>query len=76
MKDLFGKGIIDPTLVCIATLRNATSVAKELIGCKYMIIEDKQEVATGLVNSDDRLPKEVDKNFIKDMYAVMDSYKN
>jgi chaperonin GroEL len=73
-RDLYAKGIIDPTLVCISTLRNATSVAKELIGCKYMIIEDKQPVVNGVSSSDEALPKEVDKNFIKEMYAVMDSY--
>ena len=73
ISDTYESGIIDPTLVCCATLVNAVSVAKQLIGAKYMLVEDKESSTNQGYSSDDELPEQVDKNFVKAMYELMDN---
>ena len=66
--DCFEHGVIDPVLVTNATVVNAVSVAKQLIGCKYILIEDRD---TSVADND--LSAEVDKNYVKMMYERLDS---
>jgi len=73
--DMFTEGIIDPTLVCISALKNAVSVAKQLIHAKYALVEDKVESVVGQVSEDEKLPDQIDKESIRELYRRLDLLK-
>ncbi|MCH9664811.1 MAG: hypothetical protein K0U41_03080 [Gammaproteobacteria bacterium] len=73
VSSMYKEGIIDPLLVSKRALINAVSIAKELIDCQYVLIEDKGSsmVVNGGTLGDDELPKEVNKQDIRDFYAKL-----
>ena len=71
VKDMFRRGIIDPFLVCRSSLKNAISVAKQLIHCKYVLVEDNVvNASNGQVA--DYADERVSKDQVMELYRRLD----
>jgi len=72
--DMFDAGIIDPYLVCQSAIKNASSVAKQLIHCKYVLIEDKGD--EGFIGAPgEQVDERINTDDVRELYKRLDLLK-
>lgn len=73
--NMYQTGIIDPYKVCESALKNAVSVAKQLMSSSWALVQEQKKHYIGGQDPDNELDERIDKDFIKKFYREFDMHK-